>query len=33
MSAFDAFIDIVAVKSNVEVCRDPKDNFLLDGAG
>jgi len=30
METFDAFIDIVAVKSNVEICRDPKDNFLLE---
>src|SRR5690606_943824 len=29
LETFDAFIDIVAVKSNVEICRDPKDNFLL----
>ncbi|KAA8484044.1 putative toxin-antitoxin system toxin component, PIN family [Arcticibacter tournemirensis] len=29
IEAFDAFIDFVAVKSNVEICRDPKDNFLL----
>jgi len=29
LEAFDAFIDIVTVKSNVEACRDAKDNFLL----
>jgi len=29
LETFNAFIDIVAVKSNVEICRDPKDNFLL----
>jgi len=29
LEAFEAFIDIVTVKSKVEICRDPKDNFLL----
>lgn len=29
IEAFDDFIDLVVVKSNVEICRDPKDNFLL----
>ncbi|WP_028295348.1 putative toxin-antitoxin system toxin component, PIN family [Olivibacter sitiensis] len=29
LEAFDAFIDIVTVKSDVIICRDPKDNFLL----
>lgn len=29
LESFDAFIDVVAVKSNGEICRDPKDNFLL----
>lgn len=26
---FDAYAEIVDVKSRVEICRDPKDNFLL----
>lgn len=29
LEAFDAFIDIVTVKSSVGICRDLKDNFLL----
>lgn len=29
LEAFGAFIDFVVVKSQVEICRDPKDNFLL----
>ena len=27
--AFEAFTDLIQVKSVVNVCRDPKDNFLL----
>jgi hypothetical protein len=27
--AFEPFIDLVSVKSNVKVCRDSKDDFLL----
>jgi len=26
---FEPFIDLVSVKSNVKVCRDSKDDFLL----
>ncbi|MEQ1586435.1 MAG: putative toxin-antitoxin system toxin component, PIN family, partial [Cyclobacteriaceae bacterium] len=26
---FDVYGEIVDVKSRVEICRDPKDNFLL----
>lgn len=29
LTAFDPFIDFVTVKSKVEICRDPKDDFLL----
>lgn len=29
LSAFEPFIDLVEVESNVTICRDPKDNFLL----
>ncbi len=29
LSLFDEFGEIIDVKSKVEVCRDPKDNFLL----
>lgn len=29
LSKFDPFIDLIKVNSNVLVCRDPKDNFLL----
>ena len=28
-SAFEPYIDLIAVKSIVNVCRDIKDNFLL----
>jgi putative PIN family toxin of toxin-antitoxin system len=27
--AFDAFIDLIEIKSGVSICRDPKDDFLL----
>ncbi|WP_373521656.1 putative toxin-antitoxin system toxin component, PIN family [Aquiflexum sp.] len=27
--AFDPFIDFVEIKSEVNICRDPKDDFLL----
>lgn len=27
--AFESYIDIVEVKTKVNICRDPKDNFLL----
>ena len=30
LSAFEPFIDLIKVKSTVTVCRDPKDNFLLE---
>lgn len=26
---FEPYIDIVEVKTKVDICRDPKDNFLL----
>ncbi len=29
LSLFDALGKIIEVKTNVNVCRDPKDNFLL----
>jgi len=29
LSTFEPFIDLIEVKNNVAVCRDPKDNFLL----
>lgn len=29
LSTFEPFIDLIEVESNVTVCRDPKDNFLL----
>ncbi len=29
LSVFDPYIDFVETKSNVTICRDPKDNFLL----
>lgn len=29
LATFEPFIDLIEVKSNVAVCRDPKDNFLL----
>lgn len=29
LSKFDPFIDLIKVISNILVCRDPKDNFLL----
>ena len=29
LSKFDPFIDLIKVNSNVLVCRDSKDNFLL----
>ena len=29
LSVFEPFIDFVEVSSSIEVCRDPKDNFLL----
>jgi putative PIN family toxin of toxin-antitoxin system len=29
LNAFDAFIDLIEIKSSVRVCRDPKDDFLL----
>ena len=30
LTMFEPFIDLVEVKSVVSVCRDPKDNFLLE---
>lgn len=29
LTSFDPFIDLVTVKSKVNVCRDPHDDFLL----
>lgn len=29
LDSFEPFIDFISVKSKVEICRDPKDNFLL----
>lgn len=29
LEVFDPFIDFIEVKSKVEICRDPKDDFLL----
>lgn len=29
LSSFEPFIDLIEVKSVVNICRDPKDNFLL----
>lgn len=29
LSTFEPFIDLVEVKSNIIICRDAKDNFLL----
>ena len=26
----EAFLEIIPIKSQVDVCRDPKDNFLLE---
>jgi len=27
---FDFYGELVEIKSNIEICRDPKDNFLLN---
>ena len=29
-TAFEPFIDLIEVQSPVTICRDPKDNFLLE---
>lgn len=29
LDVFDSYIDFITVKSKVQVCRDPKDDFLL----
>jgi len=29
LSTFDPYIDLIDVKSPINICRDPKDNFLL----
>ncbi|HPX77130.1 MAG TPA: putative toxin-antitoxin system toxin component, PIN family [Bacteroidales bacterium] len=29
LNVFDPYIDFIIVKSKVQVCRDPKDDFLL----
>jgi putative PIN family toxin of toxin-antitoxin system len=29
LNIFDPFIDFVEIKSKIEICRDPKDDFLL----
>ena len=28
-SKFEPFIELIEVKSKIQICRDPKDNFLL----
>lgn len=30
LDAFDPFIEFIEVKSTVFICRDPKDDFLLE---
>jgi hypothetical protein len=30
LSRFDPFIELIEVKSTIDVCRDPNDNFLLE---
>ena len=27
--AFEPYINLIEIKSNVSICRDPKDDFLL----
>ncbi len=29
LNVFDSYIDFITVKTKVQVCRDPKDDFLL----
>jgi len=29
LDVFDPFIDFIVVKSRIQICRDPKDDFLL----
>ena len=30
LTTFEPFIDLIEVKSNIAICRDVKDNFLLE---
>jgi putative PIN family toxin of toxin-antitoxin system len=30
LTQFEPYIDLIKVKKNINICRDPKDNFLLD---
>lgn len=30
LNAFEPYVDFIHVKSKVDICRDPKDNFLLE---
>ncbi len=30
LEAFDTFVEFIVVKNTVSICRDPKDNFLLE---
>lgn len=30
LTSFEPFIDLIEVKCSVSICRDPKDNFLLE---
>jgi putative PIN family toxin of toxin-antitoxin system len=30
LTIFEPFIDLIQVKTSVSICRDPKDNFLLE---
>ena len=29
LDVFDPFVDFIVVKSKIQICRDPKDDFLL----
>jgi putative PIN family toxin of toxin-antitoxin system len=29
LSNLESYIDLIEVKSTIQICRDPKDNFLL----
>jgi putative PIN family toxin of toxin-antitoxin system len=30
LDIFDQFAELIKVKSEIDICRDPKDNFLLN---
>jgi hypothetical protein len=30
LSLFDQYAELIVIQSNTHICRDPKDNFLLD---